>query len=115
MPSKSRIIKLYIQHLHEVDHGGVECTSVKLQSKFWVPGSRCLIKAVKIRCVVCKKSEAVTGGQRTVKINSERLNLLPPFYHSFLDLFGPFEFRDTVKRRTIGKTYGIIFTCVTRA
>ena len=42
----------------------------------------------------------------------ERLKPFPPFYHTSLDLFGPFYVKDTVKRRTKRKIYGIIFNCL---
>ena len=45
-----------------------------------------------------------------------RLKEAPAFYTCSLDLFGPFEIRDTVKKRTRMKVWGTIFTCtVTRA
>ena len=39
----------------------------------------------------------------------ERLKPSPPFHHIGIDLFGPFKIKDTVKRRTLGKAYGVIF------
>ena len=46
----------------------------------------------------------------------ERLKPAPPWFFIGLDLFGPFKIRGEVNKRTIGKAYGIIFTCLlTRA
>lgn len=116
MPPSSQVVKLYIKHLHEIDHGGVESTLAKLQGKFWVPSARRLIKTVKAQCVICRKLETVTANQRMGQVSSERLKPTPPFYYTALDLFGPFAIRDTVKRRTMGKAYGVIFNCLaTRA
>ena len=116
MPSNSKVVRLYIEHLHKIDHGGVESTLAKLQTKFWVPAARRLIKTVKRLCVICRKLEAVSVRQSMGQIISERMKPAPPFYYTSLDLFGPFTIRDTVKRRTMTKAYGIIFTClVTRA
>jgi hypothetical protein len=42
----------------------------------------------------------------------ERLKPSPAFYFSAVDLFGPFTIRDSVKKRTHGKAYGVIFTCL---
>ena len=42
----------------------------------------------------------------------ERLIPSPPFYHSAVDLFGPFVIRDHVKKRSKGKAYGVVFTDV---
>ncbi|XP_045119659.1 uncharacterized protein LOC123509433 [Portunus trituberculatus] len=116
MPSNSKVVKLYIKHLHEIDHGGIEKTLAKLQHKFWTPGARRLIKNIKRQCIICRKLETVTVEQRMGELCSERLKPAPPFYYTSLDLFGPFAIKDTVKRRTVGKAYGIIFSClVTRA
>ena len=116
MPNDSKLIRLYIQNLHEVDHGGIESTLSKLQSKFWVIGARKIIKSVKLRCVTCKKLNLETVQQSMGQMIPERLRPSPPFYSTSCDLFGPISIRDTVKRRTFGKAYGIIFTCiVTRA
>uniref|UniRef100_A0A0P4VVJ2 Integrase catalytic domain-containing protein n=1 Tax=Scylla olivacea TaxID=85551 RepID=A0A0P4VVJ2_SCYOL len=50
------------------------------------------------------------------QVLEERMKPTPPFYHTAVDLFGPFNIKDTVKRRTHGKVYGVIFNClVTRA
>ena len=44
---------------------------------------------------------------------TERLKPSPAFFYSAVDLFGPFIIRDIVKKRTHGKAYGVIFTCLT--
>ncbi|XP_064120900.1 uncharacterized protein LOC135225560 [Macrobrachium nipponense] len=43
---------------------------------------------------------------------SERLQPAPPFFNTAIDLFGPFIVKDTVKRRTRKRVYGIIFNCM---
>ena len=45
-----------------------------------------------------------------------RLKPAPAFYHTAVDLFGPLTIRDTIKKRTHGRAFGVIFNClVTRA
>ena len=47
---------------------------------------------------------------------SERLKPAPMWYYTALDLFGYFEIRGEVNKRSVGKSYGVIFTCLlTRA
>ena len=42
----------------------------------------------------------------------ERVNPAAPFEFTTLDLFGPFEVRDIVKKRTKTKVWGIVFCCM---
>lgn len=57
--------------------------------------------------------EGRTEEQRMGQVMEERLKPTPAFYHTALDLFGPFFIRDTVKRRMRGKAFGVIFICLT--
>ncbi|XP_066951850.1 uncharacterized protein [Macrobrachium rosenbergii] len=112
LPVRHSFTRLYVKHIHEIDHAGVEVTLAKLQSKFWVPGARKLIKSVKARCVICRKLAKKTEEQCMGQCPSERLQPAPPFFNTAIDLFGPFIVKDTVKRRTRKKVYGIIFNCM---
>ena len=104
--------KLLIASLHYADHAGVESTLAKLQDKYWVPGARKIIKTIKSGCVECRKINKVCETQIMGSLPEERLSPAPPFYHTSLDLFGPFLVKDPVKRRTTMKVFGIIFTCM---
>ena len=116
MPSSHPVTKLYISSLHKRDHAGIETTLAKLQRKFWVPGARKIIKAIKEKCVVCRMLAKKTENQCMGQVRAERLKPAPPFYHTAVDLFGLFTIKDTVKRRVHSKAYGVIFNClVTRA
>ena len=64
MPSSSQVVQLYIKHLHEIDHGGVEKKPYKLQSMFWVLGALRLLKNVYRQCIISRKLEAITGSQK---------------------------------------------------
>ena len=44
------------------------------------------------------------------KLPLERLKPAPPFYHSMIDLFGPFMVRSEINKRSSRKVYGIIVT-----
>ena len=44
MPSAHAFTKLYMLHLHQIDHGGIDSTLARLQSRFWVPGARRILK-----------------------------------------------------------------------
>ena len=116
LPAKHRFTQLFIQHVHASDHAGVDVTLAKVQRKFWVPGARKIIKQIKNDCVTCRKIDKRLQTQIMGELGPERLQPSPAFYHTSLDLFGPFLIRDTVKKRTRTKAYGLIFSCMaTRA
>ncbi|XP_063603426.1 uncharacterized protein LOC134779294 [Penaeus indicus] len=116
IPNKHPVTRLYISCLHKVDHAGIETTLCKLQRKFWVPGARKLIRTIKNKCVTCRKLNKKVEDQCMGQVRAERMKPAPPFYHTAVDLFGPLTIRDSVKKRTHGKAFGIIFNClVTRA
>ncbi|XP_063591692.1 uncharacterized protein LOC134768817 [Penaeus indicus] len=116
LPRKHLFTILYISHLHNIDHAGVDVTLSKLQTKFWVPSARKVIRAVKRKCVTCRRLDYKVEGQCMGQVATERITPCPAFYHTATDIFGPFQIRDNVKKRTTGKAYGVIFNCmVTRA
>ncbi|XP_068236976.1 uncharacterized protein [Palaemon carinicauda] len=116
LPGKHPFTVLYISYLHRLNHAGVDVTLCKLQSKFWVPSARKIIRSIKRGCILCRKLDAKVEGQRMGQISDERMSPCPAFYHTAVDIFGHFQIKDNVKKRTTGKAYGVIFNCiVTRA
>ncbi|XP_068245361.1 uncharacterized protein [Palaemon carinicauda] len=116
LPGKHPFTVLYISYLHRLDHAGVDVTLCKLQSKFWVPSARKIIRSIKRGCILCRKLDAKVEGQKMGQISDERMSPCPAFYHTAVDIFGHFQIKDNVKKRTTGKAYGVIFNCiVTRA
>lgn len=116
IPSSHPATKLYIRGLHKRDHAGTEITLAKLQRKFWVPDARKVIKTIKEKCIVYRKLEKRTENQCMGHVRAERLKSAPLFYHTEMDLFGPFTIKDTIKKRTHGKAYGVVFNfLITRA
>ncbi|XP_071136608.1 uncharacterized protein [Mytilus edulis] len=113
LPNSHPFIKLIVASFHSEDHSGVDTTLAKLRSRYWIPGVRRIIKLVKKRCIICRKREKKIVGQQMGMLPIERLQPAPAFYYCAVDLFGPFMIRDTVKKRTHGKAYGVLFNCVT--
>ncbi|CAL4096313.1 unnamed protein product, partial [Meganyctiphanes norvegica] len=89
--------KLYIQSIHCKDHAGIETTLAKLQSRFWVPRARKIIRMIKSKCIKCRKLAKKCEGQVMGPLPDGRLKPSPPFFRTSLDLFGPFFVKDTVK------------------
>ena len=74
------------------------------------------MKSIRHHCVVCKKLDKKTATQVMGQLPHERLKPAPAWNCTAIDFFGPFKIRDEVKKRTIGKAYGVIFNCLgTRA
>ena len=116
LPSNHRFSRLYTQYIHDKGHYGVLTKESKVRSRFWIVKLLNMIKSIKFNCVVCKKLEKKMCQQEMGKLPEERLKPAPPWHSTGIDLFGPFSIRDEVKKRTIGKAYGIIFNCLgTRA
>ncbi|XP_045105485.1 uncharacterized protein LOC123500995 [Portunus trituberculatus] len=108
--------KLYVESMHRLDHAGIEVTLAKIQSKFWVPKVRNMIKSVRYKCITCRKLRKEIVGQLMGQLPEERLKPSPPFTYTALDLYGPLLVKDMVKGRSRGKAYGVIFNCLaTRA
>ncbi|XP_042876990.1 uncharacterized protein K02A2.6-like [Penaeus japonicus] len=112
LPKDHLLSRLIVTELHNVNHEGIETTLAKLLSKFWLPGARRLIKSVKGKCVKCRRFDKNLQEQCMGQVIEGRLKPSAPFYHTATDLFGPFAIRDSVKRRTHGKCFGVIFTCL---
>ena len=113
LPAKHLFTQLVILSMHNKDHLGVESTLAKLRARFWVPQARRIIRSIKSKCVNCRKKEKILCTQEMGQIPPYRLQPSPPFLYTAVDLFGPFTIRDTVKKRTHGKAYGVIFNCLT--
>ena len=112
LPSQHAFTKLYMQYLHDRDHSGVEGTLAKLQAKYWVPRARKIIKAIKAKCIMCRRIDKVCEGQTMGELPEERFKPSPPFYNTSVDLFGPMYVKDVVKKRTQLKVYGVLFNCL---
>ena len=113
LPRNHPFTILYITYLHYQDHEGVETTLAKLQAKFWVPSARKIIKNIKVKCVLCRKLEKKIDHQSMGQRLDKQMKPSPAFYHCAVDLFGPFEIKDTVRRRVRAKCFGVIFSCFT--
>ena len=108
--------KLYARTIHDEGHNGVDTTMSKIRSKYWVVRLRRLVTSIRHNCVRCKRYEGRTVDQQMAPLPAQRLKPSPPWSFVGTDLFGPFVIKGEVQRRTRGKAYGVIFTClVTRA
>jgi hypothetical protein len=75
-----------------------------------VPHGSKVASSVKKNCQLCKLREASFLEQEMGPLPNVRLKPAPAFSHVMLDLFGPYQVRGEVQKRTSGKAYGVIFT-----
>ena len=112
LPYKHAFSRLYAAHIHRQSHCGVSATVSKIRAKCWIIRAHKLVKSIKFNCVTCKKLDRELTKQQMGQLPMERLKPSPPWYHCGVDMFGPYQIRDTVKKRTTSKAYGVIFTCM---
>ena len=115
LPRKHQISHLITRCYHEIGHTGVATTVAKIKRKYWIIRSHDLAKLIRLRCVVCRKLDAKVEEQYMANLPRIRLQpLMPPFYHTACDYFGPYHLK--ISRNKRAKYYGVIFTClITRA
>ena len=112
LSSKSSLARLYANKIHNECHLGVSSVIAKIRRKFWIVGIRSLVKSIRYRCVTCRKLDKMLQQQIMGKIPAERLKPAPAWNYTSTDLFGPFEIKGEVNKRTRAKGYGVIFNCL---
>ena len=108
---KAPIARLVMLGAHERDHGGVDRTLQRSRNVAWIANGRRLAKAITRACFTCKLRNKELEKQIMAPLPASRIPPAPVFASTAVDLFGPIEIRDTVKRRTSKKAWGVLFCC----
>ena len=107
---------LWMKKVHDEDHSGVTRTVAKSRREFWIVRARKLATKIKGSCNVCKLLDKTLVQQIMAPLPTPRLVMSPAFNEVSIDLFGPYEIKDTVKQRSKRKVWGVTLNCVaTRA
>jgi hypothetical protein len=112
LSAKSQFARLYAQHIHDLCHLGTSAVASKVRAKFWIVGLRKLLRSIKFKCVLCKKSDELLEQQVMGQLPEERTKPAPAWSYVSLDLFGPYLIRGEVNKRTRGRGYGLIINCL---
>ena len=113
---KDPIALLWMREIHCEDHSGVTKTLTKSRRRFWIVRGKRLAEKVRRSCYECRKLDKQLAEQQMSPLPDFRLTVAPVFNVTSLDLWGPEEICDTVKKRTTKKVWGFIATCAaTRA
>lgn len=109
LPYEVWISTLLAWEAHAANHEGVSGTLLRMRRKAWVVKGRRIAKKVVENCV---KLRAKQCQQLMSALPPERLRPAAPFEFTAMDLFGPYQVRDEVKKRVRLKVWGIVFSCM---
>ena len=112
LPKNHNFSKLYAEMIHGENHSGIDSDISKIRLNYWIVGLRQICKSINTKCVDCRKQRLKLSSQIMGKLPIERLKPAPAWNSVGVDLFGPFEIRGEVNKRTTGKAYGVIFFCL---
>jgi hypothetical protein len=109
LPHGDRLSELYLLQAHRVDHGEINTMVMMSRKKV------CIMQAAMIKnaCFRCRLLWKQLQGQEIAPMTWHRMGPHLYFQHTALDLFGPLEFKDMVKKRVTGKGWGVLFVCTT--
>ena len=111
IPYKSKIAELIMRESHEIEHCGTDRTLFRSRTVAWIIQGRRLAERIRVNCFKCRLRAKYLQRQIMAPVAETRLPPAPVFCTTAVDLFGPIEIRDTVKRRVKKKTWGVIFCC----
>ena len=104
--------ELVLKECHETEHGGDDRAVWRSRDRFWIPQARKIVKKIRSRCYRCKLLAKRSAGQVMAPLPRERVLPAPAWTFTSVDLFGPLEHVDMVRKRLKEKCWGIIFTCM---
>ena len=110
IPKGHPLALLAMTEVHCQGHRGRDATLALFRNQFWTPSGPRLAKAVKDGCQLCRLRNGTLMKQIMGSLPIERTKPSPPFNHSMVDLFGPYQIRGEVQKRISGKAWGVIFT-----
>ena len=112
LESTSPLSKLIINDSHNESHCNIERTLLISRRTAWITKAKNLSRNIVFNCFQCKLSRKKTSGQIMAPIPEERIPPSPPFYNIAIDLFGPYQIKDSVKNRVKRDVYGIMICCL---
>uniref|UniRef100_A0A7I4Y6K3 Integrase catalytic domain-containing protein n=1 Tax=Haemonchus contortus TaxID=6289 RepID=A0A7I4Y6K3_HAECO len=110
------LTKIIVMHVHKKSgHQGVAGTLAELQTKYWLPKGRQVVKKIIRECVTCIKAQGAPYQYPPAPaLPSERVSISRPFENIGLDYAGPFLVRTEGNQHE--KRWICLYTCMaTRA
>lgn len=101
-------IMLYV-HEHVVSHRNVNTVLLESRQIAFIFGGRDLAKEIRKACMGCRRHKARLLEVEMGKLHQNRLTIAPPFYHTQVDLMGPFYAHCEHNHRSTVKVWGAVF------
>lgn len=87
-------------------------TLLKARKKAWILKARIIVKNVIENCVVCKRARARRCQQVMGFLPQERTRPASLFEFTAVNLFGPYQVKDDVRKRVTMKAWEVVFCCM---
>ncbi len=113
LAKEHKLSELYAQAAHETGHEGVIITLHRTRRRVWIIHGRALADSIKSRCTECRLKEKKCMEQKMGPLPDHRAQVGAMFQSVAIDLFGPVEYQQHVKKRQVGKGWGVVFVCTT--
>ena len=104
--------KLVLKNIHDQDHSGDDRAVWKSRVKYWIPQARREVRKIRTNCYRCRLLNKKQAQQMMSPLPNERVLPTPAWTYTSVDLFGPIEHVDMVRKRLKEKCWGVIFTCM---
>ena len=112
LPCDSWVCTLLARESHSEGHDGVAGILLKMRRKSWVVRGRRIAQKVVNSCLVCRKAKARKCQQVMGDLPPERTEPAAPFEYTSVDLFGPYQVKDDVRKRVTLEVWGVVFCCM---
>ncbi|XP_023808028.1 uncharacterized protein LOC111946916 [Oryzias latipes] len=112
LPHDAWVSTLLAREAHNQNHEGIAATLLRLRTKAWVIKGRRIVKRVVDDCLICRKEKSKNCQQIMSSLPPERIEPAAPFQFTTIDLFGPYQVREDVKKRVTQKVWGVLFCCM---
>ncbi len=113
LTKEHKLSELYAQAAHEIGHEGMASTLHRTRKRVWIIHGRALADFVKSKCTECRLKEKKCMEQKMGPLPDHRVQVGAMFQSVAIDLFGPVEYQQHVKKRQVGKGWGVVFVCTT--
>ena len=104
--------KLVLKKFHDERHASDDYVLWRSRTKYWIPNARRVIRSIRNKCYRCRLLNRRCQSQLMATLPDFRLLPCPPFTNVALDLFGPLQHSDLVRKRLTSKCWGVVITCL---